>query len=278
MALSAKVLNRNAHFFLIAGPCVIESEDLCLYIAQTVKAIGEELSIPCIFKASFDKANRTSGKSFRGPGLDKGLEILASIKDKTNLPVLTDIHEPAQAQPVSKICDVLQIPAFLCRQTDLVEAAAQTGKTVNIKKGQFMSPWAVGHLAEKVRLVEGSGEVWLTERGASFGYGNLVVDMRSFPVMQKAADAVIYDATHSLQLPSSGDAKTGGQREFIEPLSQAAMATGFVDGLFLEVHPEPEKSPSDADNILQLDDLKPLLFKLKAIKEALQNSSNRIKE
>ncbi len=272
MSFSSRSLPAEAPFFLIAGPCVIESEDLCLYIAQTVKAVAEELNIPAIFKASFDKANRTSGDSFRGPGLEEGLGILASIKIKTGLSILTDIHDPEQAEPVSQVCDVIQIPAFLCRQTDLVEAAARTGRVVNIKKGQFVSPWATSHLSEKVRNTPGAGEVWLTERGASFGYGNLVVDMRSFPVMKPFADAIVYDATHSLQLPSSGGAKTGGQREFIAPLAQAAMATGFVDGLFLEIHPEPEKSPSDADNILPLDDLKPLLQKLAAIKKALQQA------
>jgi 2-dehydro-3-deoxyphosphooctonate aldolase (KDO 8-P synthase) len=269
MSFLFKSIPETAPFFLIAGPCVIESEDLCLYIAQTIKAAAEELKIPAIFKASFDKANRTSGSSFRGPGITKGLDILASIAQKTGLPVLTDIHDPEQAQAVAEICDIIQIPAFLCRQTDLVEAAARTGKVVNIKKGQFVSPWATGHLADKVRETKGSSEVWLTERGASFGYGNLVVDMRSFPVMKKQADAVVYDATHSLQLPSSGQAKTGGQREFIGTLARAAMATGSVDGIFLEVHPEPEKSPSDADNILPLESLKPLLKELAAIKNAL---------
>jgi 2-dehydro-3-deoxyphosphooctonate aldolase (KDO 8-P synthase) len=259
----------NFPFFLIAGPCVIETESICLFIAQTIKNISEELELPCIFKASFDKANRTSGNSFRGPGLDKGLEILARVKSVTGLPVLTDIHEVSQVARVAEVADVLQIPAFLCRQTDLVEAAARSGRTVNIKKGQFVSPWATKHLVEKVRAVPEHSEVWLTERGATFGYGNLVVDMRSFPVMKDFADAVVYDATHSLQLPSSGADKTGGQREFIAPLAQAAIATGFVDGLFLEVHPEPEKSPSDAGNILELDALKPLLKKLISIKDAV---------
>ena len=245
MAFSIKEYAKDGLFYLIAGPCVIESEGQCLYIAQTLKAIGEELKLPMVFKASFDKANRTAGDSFRGPGLEKGLEILASVKAKTGLPVLTDIHEVCQVEKVAEVCDILQIPAFLCRQTDLTEAAARTGRVVNIKKGQFLSPWATKHLAEKVRKVEGSGEVLLTERGASFGYGNLVVDMRAFPIMKPFCDGVVYDATHSLQLPSSGGAKTGGQREFIATLARAAMATGDVDGLFLEVHPEPEKSPSD---------------------------------
>ncbi|PKL43503.1 MAG: 3-deoxy-8-phosphooctulonate synthase [Candidatus Riflebacteria bacterium HGW-Riflebacteria-2] len=269
MAFSVKRFAQGAPFFLIAGPCVIESEDICLYIAQNVKAIAEELKIPAIFKASFDKANRTAGKSFRGPGLAKGLEILASVKAKTGMPALTDVHEPQQCAEVAKVCEILQIPAFLCRQTDLTEAAAATGRIVNIKKGQFLSPWATKHLADKVRSVEGSGEVLLTERGASFGYGSLVVDMRAFPIMREYCDGVVYDATHSLQLPSSGAAKTGGQREFIATLARAAIATGDVDGLFVEVHPEPEKSPSDADNILPLDDLKGLLCELAAIKNAL---------
>ncbi len=269
MAFSLKKYAAGAPFFLIAGPCVIESEGLCLYIAQTLKAIGEELKLPVIFKASFDKANRTAGDSFRGPGMDRGLEILASVGEKTGLPLLTDVHEIGQTEAVAKVCSILQIPAFLCRQTDLTEAAARTGRVVNIKKGQFLSPWATRHLAEKVRRIEGAGEVLLTERGASFGYGNLVVDMRSFPIMKPFCDGVVYDATHSLQLPSSGDAKTGGQREYIATLARAAMATGAVDGLFLEVHPEPGQSPSDADNILPLDDLKPLLAELTAIRSAL---------
>lgn len=273
MSFSLKKVSAGAPFFLIAGPCVIQTESLCLEIAETIKIIGNELNIPVVFKASYDKANRTSGDSYRGPGLEKGLEILASVKSKTGLPVLTDIHESYQAPLVAEVCDILQIPAFLCRQTDLTEAAAKTGKIVNIKKGQFLSPWATKHLADKVRAVEGSGEVFLTERGASFGYGNLVVDMRSFPIMKEYCDGVIYDATHSLQLPSSGGAKTGGQREYIATLARAAMATGDVDGLFLEVHPEPEKSPSDADNILPLSQLRDLVKQLVAVKKAVQQGA-----
>lgn len=269
MAFSIAEFAKDAPFFLIAGPCVIESEGQCLYIAQTIKAICEELKIPVVFKASFDKANRTSGDSYRGPGIDKGLETLASVKSKTGLPILTDVHDITQPVLAAEVCDILQIPAFLCRQTDLTEAAARTGRVVNIKKGQFLSPWATKHLAEKVRQTAGAGEVILTERGSSFGYGNLVVDMRAFPIMKQWSDAVVYDATHSLQLPSSGGAKTGGSREFIGTLARAAMATGDVDGLFLEVHPEPEKSPSDADNILPLDDLKALLQELVMLKKAL---------
>ncbi len=273
MSFSLKKASEKAPFFLIAGPCVIQTEELCLEIAETVKNIGNDLNIPVVFKASFDKANRTSGDSFRGPGLEKGLEILASVKSKTGLPVLTDIHESFQAPIVAQVCDILQIPAFLCRQTDLTEAAAKTGKIVNIKKGQFLSPWATKHLADKVKNVEGSGEVYLTERGASFGYGNLVVDMRSFPIMKEYCDGVIYDATHSLQLPSSGGSKTGGQREYIATLARAAIATGAVDGIFLEVHPEPEKSPSDADNILPLSQLRSLMQQLVAIKQVVMQGA-----
>lgn len=273
MSFSLKEVSAKSPFFLIAGPCVIQTEELCLEIAQTVKNIGNDLNIPVVFKASFDKANRTSGDSFRGPGLEKGLEILASVKSKTGLPVLTDVHESFQAPLVAQVCDILQIPAFLCRQTDLTEAAAKTGKIVNIKKGQFLSPWATKHLADKVKNVKGSGEVYLTERGASFGYGNLVVDMRSFPIMKEYCDGVIYDATHSLQLPSSGGAKTGGQREYIATLARAAIATGAVDGIFLEVHPEPEKSPSDADNILPLSQLRGLIKQLIAIKQVVMQGA-----
>lgn len=264
-----KNLPSESPFFLMAGPCVIESEDMCFHIAKEVKIIAEELKIPVVFKASFDKANRTAGSSFRGVGLKKGLEILSTIKNKLDMPILTDVHEPSQCAEVAKVCDILQIPAFLCRQTDLSEAAAATGRCVNIKKGQFLSPWATKHLTEKIRSVSGSGEVMLTERGASFGYGNLVVDMRSFPIMRDYCDAVVYDATHSLQLPSSGAGRTGGQREYIYTLACAAMATGAVDGLFVEVHPEPDKSPSDADNILPLNELKRLLSQLVSIKIAI---------
>lgn len=272
MGFSLKKASLGAPFFLIAGPCVIQSEELCLEIAEKVRKIGNELNIPVVFKASYDKANRTSGDSYRGLGLEKGLEILSRVKAKLDLPILTDIHESFQAPIVAEVCDILQIPAFLCRQTDLTEAAAKTGKIVNIKKGQFLSPWATKHLADKVRSVKGSGEVCLTERGASFGYGNLVVDMRSFPIMKEYCDMVVYDATHSLQLPSSGGGKTGGQREYIATLARAAIATGAVDGLFLEVHPEPEKSPSDADNILPLEQLYPLIKQLIAVKKAVSGA------
>lgn len=257
-------------FFVIAGPCVIESLELTRHIAVSVKSICKKLDLPVIFKASFDKANRTSASSFRGVGINEGLNILASIKEELDIPVLTDIHNAQQAQQVAEVCDVLQIPAFLCRQTDLVEAAASTGRIVNIKKGQFVSPEASKHLVDKVKAVSESCQVALTERGYSFGYGNLVVDMRSFPIMKQWSDAVIYDATHSLQLPASSAPVTGGQAEFIPALACAAMATGSVDGIFLETHPEPEKSPSDAGNILDLQKFETLLNKLIKVKAAVK--------
>jgi len=254
-------------FFVIAGPCVIQDRDETLLIACALKEIAARLGLPAVFKASFDKANRTSGKGFRGPGLESGLEILAEIRKITGLPLLTDIHQPEQAEPVSKVCDILQIPAFLCRQTDLIEAAARFARTINVKKGQFLSPWDTRHIVEKIRAVS-DAKVMLTERGTSFGYGNLVVDMRSFPVMKKWADAVVFDATHSLQLPGGAGDKTGGQREFVPHLARAAIATGCVDGVFLEIHPEPARSPSDAENILPLDQLEGLLLELRALRTA----------
>jgi 2-dehydro-3-deoxyphosphooctonate aldolase (KDO 8-P synthase) len=268
MNFSLKDFSKNSPFYVMAGPCVIETEDLCLKIAEQLKIVSQKVGVPVIFKASFDKANRTSGKSFRGPGIEEGLKILNKVREKTGLNLITDIHLPEQAKPVADVCDILQIPAFLCRQTDLVMAAVETKKVINIKKGQFMSPWATNHLVSKIKDVNKNIEVALTERGASFGYGNMVVDMRAFPVMSEWADSVIYDATHSLQLPSSGGAKTGGQREYVPTLAKAAMATGYVDGVFMEVHPEPSKSPSDAENILPLDQFENLLIQLKRIKEA----------
>ncbi len=269
MSFSLKKYAADAPFFVFAGPCVIENEELTLKIAFELKRVAEKLGLPAVFKASFDKANRTSGDSFRGPGLEKGLEILSKVKQATGLPCITDIHLPDQAERISQVCDIIQIPAFLCRQSDLTDAAAKFFNVVNIKKGQFLSPWATDHLVKKVKAINPQAEVLLTERGASFGYGNLVVDMRSFPIMSEFADAVVYDATHSLQLPSAGQGKTGGQREYVPALARAAVATGSVDGLFLEIHPEPETSPSDADNILALEDLENLLASLIRIKKAI---------
>lgn len=254
------------NFFLIAGPCVIESEEHTLRLARAIGGVARDAGVPLVFKASFDKANRTSASSYRGPGLERGLAVLRRVKEETGLPVLTDIHEPAQAQPASETCDVLQIPAFLCRQTDLIEAAAATGAAVNIKKGQFVAPWAMRHAVEKVRSA-GNSRVMLTERGASFGYQNLVVDMRSLVVMREFGCPVVFDATHSVQLPGAAGSTSGGQREFIEPLARAAVAAG-IDGLFLEVHDDPERALSDAATQFPLARLAELLHGLLAIDRA----------
>lgn len=259
----------TAPFFVIAGPCVLQSLDEALLIAGALKETASKLGLPAVFKASFDKANRTSGEGQRGPGIEPGLAILREIKARTGLPVLTDIHLPEQAGPAADVCDILQIPAFLCRQTDLLQAAAAACSSINVKKGQFLSPGDTRHIVAKIKTARPDAEVVLTERGSSFGYGNLVVDMRSFPIMKQWADAVVFDATHSLQLPGAAGDRTGGQREYIPCLSRAAMATGSVDGIFLEIHPEPARSPSDADNILPLDRLEPLLKELLAIRKAV---------
>ena len=245
---------------LIAGPCVIESEAHAVGIARAIRDIAARCGVPFVFKASYDKANRTSLGSFRGPGLAEGLRILGKVRDEVGVPVLTDIHEPAHAAPVAAVADVLQIPAFLCRQTDLLVAAAQTGRAVNIKKGQFLAPSDMRHAAAKVAAA-GNDRVILTERGTSFGYHNLVVDMRSLPMMRSLGYPVIYDVTHSLQLPGAGDGVTAGQAEFIEPLARAGVAAG-VDGVFMEVHERPEEAKSDAQNALKLDLLEPLLSRL----------------
>ena len=245
---------------LIAGPCVIESEDHALQMAEAVHGAARGCGVPCIFKASYDKANRTSIRSFRGPGLDEGLRILAAVKARTGLPILTDIHEPAHAERVAQVADVLQIPAFLSRQTDLIVAAAQTGRVVNIKKGQFLSPQDMRFAVEKV-IQSGNGRVIVTERGVSFGYNNLVVDMRAFPLLHELGCPVVFDATHSLQLPGGGDGVTAGQAQYIPTLASAAVAAG-VDGVFLEVHDNPALARSDAQNALPLDRLEPLLKRL----------------
>jgi 2-dehydro-3-deoxyphosphooctonate aldolase (KDO 8-P synthase) len=242
---------------LIAGPCVIESESHALFLAKAIADTARRAGMPYVFKASFDKANRTSGASFRGPGLDAGLPVLERVKREVGVPVLTDIHEPAQAALAAKVADVLQIPAFLSRQTDLIIAAAKTGRTVNVKKGQFLAPLDVRHAIEKVRAA-GNDRVFITERGASFGYNNLVVDMRAFPIVRGLGTPVVFDVTHSLQLPGAGNGVTAGQAEFIEPLARAGVAAG-VDGVFLEVHEDPPRAKSDAENALPLDRLAALL-------------------
>jgi 2-dehydro-3-deoxyphosphooctonate aldolase (KDO 8-P synthase) len=261
----------SGDLFLIAGPCVIESEDHAIRMAEIIKGVTRSLEFPFIFKASYDKANRTSIRSFRGPGLKEGLRILRKIKDELLLPVLTDVHETADVAKVAEVVDVLQIPAFLSRQTDLVAAAALSGRVVNIKKGQFVAPWDMRHAVEKCRDA-GNAQVFLTERGASFGYNNLVVDMRSLAIMRKFAP-VVFDATHSVQLPSSqdngaGPAVSGGQPEFIPVLARAAVAAG-VDGVFMEVHDNPKDAKSDGANALESTKLRGVLKELLAVKRAL---------
>ena len=248
---------------LIAGPCVIESDRHAHELALAVREVARRRGVPLIFKASFDKANRTSLASFRGPGLVRGLETLARIKAATGVPILTDVHEPSQAAPAAEVADVLQIPAFLCRQTDLIVAAAATGRAVNIKKGQFLAPLQMRHAIAKAAAA-GNDRVVVTERGTSFGYGDLVVDMRAFPQLRSLGHPVVYDATHSVQRPGAGDGVSGGQAEFIEPLAAAAVAAG-VDGVFLEVHDRPAEARSDGPNALPLDRLDALLERLAAI-------------
>lgn len=254
-------------FQLIAGPCVIESEEQLLSIAGQLKEITDELGIPFTLKASFDKANRTSIDSFRGPGLEEGLRILQAVKDRYGLPVCTDIHEAWQAEPVAQVADILQIPAFLCRQTDLLMAAAKTGKWVNIKKGQFLAPWDMKNCVEKVRSC-GNDQVMLCERGSSFGYNTLVVDMTGLRIMKEFGVPVIFDATHSVQKPGGNGTSTGGNREYVEYLAKAAIAVG-VDGLFMETHPDPDNARSDGPNMVPLCEMKELLIKLQKIYNAL---------
>ena len=247
-------------FILIAGPCVIEDEEHAMFLARALRDIAAARRVPLVFKASYDKANRTSAQSFRGPGLEEGLRILARVKAEVRVPVLTDIHEPWQAAPAAGVADVLQIPAFLCRQTDLLVAAAKTGRAVNIKKGQFLAPGDVRHAVAKVTAC-GNERVLVTERGTSFGYNNLVVDMRAFPMIRDLGYPVVFDVTHSLQLPGAGDGVTAGLAQYIEPLASAGVAAG-VDGVFLEVHEDPSRARSDAQNALRLDRLDALLERL----------------
>ncbi|MFZ5585056.1 MAG: 3-deoxy-8-phosphooctulonate synthase [Thermodesulfobacteriota bacterium] len=253
----------RSRFFVIAGPCVIESEELTLAIAEELAALSARLDLPLIFKASYDKANRTSLDSFRGPGIEKGLAILAKVRERTGLPVISDIHTPAQAAAAAEVLDVLQIPAFLCRQTDLLVEAARTGRVINIKKGQFVAPHDMAPAVAKVRAA-GNDRIWLTERGSSFGYNNLVVDMRGIGVMQALGCPVVFDATHSVQLPGGQGLTSGGDRRFIAPLARAAVAAG-ADAVFLEVHPRPDQALCDGPNSLPLAELEGLLRRLMAI-------------
>jgi 2-dehydro-3-deoxyphosphooctonate aldolase (KDO 8-P synthase) len=256
---------------LIAGPCVIESESHAVETALALRDIARRAAVPFIFKASYDKANRTSGSAFRGPGLAEGVRILGRVREAAGVPILTDIHEASHAAIAAQAADVLQIPAFLSRQTDLIEAAARTGRAVNLKKGQFLAPLDMRHAIEKVTAT-GNRRVFVTERGFSFGYNNLVVDMRAFPILRSLGYPVVYDVTHSLQLPGGGNGVTTGQAEFIEPLASAGVAAG-VDGIFMEVHQDPSRAKSDAQNALALDLLPPLLDKLVQIHHIAHRSA-----
>ena len=262
---------RGQPLLLIAGPCVIESAELTLSIAQRLKEIVNNLPLRLVFKASFDKANRTSGSAFRGAGIEAGLKVLANIKEATGLPVTTDIHESHQAESVAAVCDLLQIPAFLARQTDLLVAAAQTGRAVNVKKGQFMAPWDMRSVLDKLNAA-GCKNVLLCERGTFFGYGRLVNDMRALPQMQALGAPVIFDATHSVQEPGGLGTATGGNRAMVEPVARAATAIG-VDGLFFEVHPDPDSAPSDGPNMLRLDDFPAVLRRILAIRQTVESFS-----
>ena len=261
-----KNLNSPRRLFLIAGPCVIENEKLCRTVAASLVKTCRQLGIYYVFKASFDKANRTSGKAFRGPGIEAGLKILAGIREEFGVPVVTDVHTETQAYEAGEVVDILQIPAFLCRQTDLIEAAVATGKIVNLKKGQFLSPSEMGRVAEKARLAGGK-KILLTERGTTFGYNNLVADMRSIPVMKSFGFPVVFDATHSVQQPGGGGDKTTGQREFAPVLAKAALAVG-ANGLFIETHPNPDEAMSDGPNMIPLGEMATVLRSLLKIYEA----------
>ena len=264
-----KNLNAPNRLFLIAGPCVIENEKLCRLVAASLVKTCKQLGIFYVFKASFDKANRTSGKAFRGPGIEAGLNILADIREEFGVPVLTDVHNEAQAAAAGEVVDILQIPAFLCRQTDLIEAAVATGRIVNLKKGQFLSPAEMGQVVDKARRA-GAKKILLTERGTTFGYNNLVADLRSIPLMRRFGFPVVFDATHSVQLPGGGGDKSSGQREFAPVLARAALAAG-ANGLFIETHPQPNRALSDGPNMIPLAEmpalLKSLLKVFKAVKE-----------
>ena len=269
---------RDGRFFLIAGPCVLEDDALNLRVGEALARLSGDLDLPVIFKASFDKANRSRAGSPRGPGIQEGLEALARVRSETGLPIITDIHEPGQAGPAGEVCDVLQIPAFLCRQTDLLQAAGATGRPVNIKKGQWMAPEEMAGAAQKVRDAAGAdaneGGVAVTERGTFYGYGDLVVDMRSFLRMHSATDApVVFDGTHSVQRPGMGAGVSGGEPAFIPPLVRAAVVAG-AHALFLEVHPEPRQAPSDSTNMLQLEALRPLLEEVLALRDVVARSES----
>ena len=260
----------GGQLFIIAGPCVLESRELALEVASRLRDLALERDLPLVFKSSFDKANRTSGSSGRGPGLEAGLQILAEVREQTSLPVLTDVHLPEQCAAAAEVCDVLQIPAFLCRQTDLLVAAAETGRCVNVKKGQFLAPWDMKHAVQKCTDA-GNPNVLLTERGSTFGYGRLVVDMGGLGEMSETGHPVVFDATHSVQRPGGADGRTGGDRRLAPVLARAAVATGNVDGLFFEVHPDPDSAPSDGKNMVRLDGFGAILDDVLAVHRAVRH-------
>jgi 2-dehydro-3-deoxyphosphooctonate aldolase (KDO 8-P synthase) len=264
-----KSLNNSKRLILIAGPCAIESEKLCLQIGATLKTICDRLGVFFVFKASYDKANRTSAKSYRGPGLEAGLATLAKVREELGVPVLTDIHNEAQAFVAAEVVDILQIPAFLCRQTDLIEAAAATGRAVNLKKGQFLSPLEMGQVIAKAERA-GAKQILITERGTTFGYNNLVADMRSIPILRRFGHPVIFDATHSVQLPGGGGNKSSGQREFAPVLARAALAAG-ANGVFIETHPQPDRALSDGPNMIPLGEMPALMRGLMNIFNAVKS-------
>lgn len=268
-----KKLAPPAELFLIAGPCVIESRDLCLEVAAHLREVCHRIGITLVFKASFDKANRTSAKSYRGPGLEEGLAILASVKESLNIPILTDVHAENQCEPAARVADILQIPAFLCRQTDLIHSACATGQIVNLKKGQFLSPAEMIQAARKATET-GNNRLLLTERGTTFGYNNLVVDMRAIPQLQSSGFPVIFDATHSVQIPGGGGDKSSGQRQYAPTLARAAVAAG-ANGLFIETHPTPDTALSDGPNMIPLQELNELLVQLVSIHRIMHPTPNR---
>ena len=260
-------LGGNNPLYIIAGPCVIESEDIAFYTAERLKVICSQVGLSLLFKSSYDKANRTSLSSFRGPGLEKGLQIFSDVRSRFGIPVISDVHSIDEVKPASEVLDALQIPAFLCRQTDLILSASHTGKPVNIKKGQFLAPWDVKNIIDKF-ISTGNRNLFITERGASFGYNNLVVDFRGLPIMRAFGYPVIFDVTHSLQLPGGLGSSSGGQKEFAEPLARAAVAAG-VDGLFMEVHPAPDKALCDGPNMIPIDEVADFLRVMKQIHNAV---------
>ena len=256
-------LGGNNPLFIIAGPCVIESEDVVFYTAEKLREICRQVELPFVFKSSYDKANRTSLSSFRGPGMERGLRILSDVRSRFSIPIISDIHAIEEIEPASQVLDALQIPAFLSRQTDLIIAASRTGKPVNIKKGQFLAPWDIKNIIDKFTST-GNQDIFITERGTSFGYNNLVVDFRGLPIMRSFGHPLVFDVTHSLQLPGGKGSSSGGQREFAEPLARAAVAVG-VDGLFIEVHPEPDRALCDGPNMISIDTVPGFLKTVKSI-------------